>query len=83
MRARQVADLDPDRTDLGRLAAVRSLAALNNAAALDARTGRPIWRYARTLPNVAAHCTVMANRGFAMKHLGEVGLTKNLNRNTL
>lgn len=39
---------------------------LNNAAALDARTGRPIWRYTRTLPNVAAHCTVMANRGFAI-----------------
>ena len=38
----------------------------NNAAALDARTGRPIWRYTRTLPNVAAHCTVMTNRGFAI-----------------
>ena len=38
----------------------------NNAAALDARTGRPIWRYTRTLPNVAAHCTVMANRGLAI-----------------
>ena len=38
----------------------------NNAAALDARTGRPIWRYTRPLPNVAAHCTVMANRGFAI-----------------
>jgi alcohol dehydrogenase (cytochrome c) len=38
----------------------------NNAAALDARTGRPIWRYTRSLPNVAAHCTVMANRGFAI-----------------
>ena len=39
---------------------------LNNATALDARTGRPIWRYMRTLPNVAAHCTVMTNRGFAI-----------------
>src|SRR6185295_11850496 len=38
----------------------------NNAAALDARTGRPIWRYTRPLPNVAAHCTVMANRGLAI-----------------
>jgi PQQ-dependent dehydrogenase (methanol/ethanol family) len=38
----------------------------NNAAALDARTGRPIWRYSRTLPNVAAHCTVMTNRGLAI-----------------
>jgi alcohol dehydrogenase (cytochrome c) len=38
----------------------------NNAAALDARTGRPIWRYTRTLPNVAAHCTVMTNRGLAV-----------------
>ena len=40
--------------------------ALNNAAALDARTGRPIWRYTRRLPNVHAQCTVMTNRGFAM-----------------
>ncbi len=40
--------------------------ALNNAAALDARTGRPIWRYARRLPNVHAQCTVMTNRGFAI-----------------
>jgi len=39
---------------------------LNNAAALDARTGRPIWRYTRRLPKVASHCTVMTNRGFAM-----------------
>jgi alcohol dehydrogenase (cytochrome c) len=38
----------------------------NNATGLDARTGRPIWRYTRPLPNVAAHCTVMANRGFAI-----------------
>ena len=27
---------------------------------------RPIWRYNRTLPNVAAHCTVMTNRGLAI-----------------
>jgi alcohol dehydrogenase (cytochrome c) len=40
--------------------------ALNNAAALDARTGRPIWRYTRRLPNVRAQCTVMTNRGFAI-----------------
>jgi alcohol dehydrogenase (cytochrome c) len=39
---------------------------LNNAAALDARTGRPVWRYTRQLPNVASHCTVMTNRGFAI-----------------
>jgi alcohol dehydrogenase (cytochrome c) len=39
---------------------------LNDAAALDARTGRVIWRYTRRLPNVAAHCTVMTNRGFAI-----------------
>ncbi len=39
---------------------------MNSAQALDARTGRPVWRYARPLPNVAAHCTVMTNRGFAM-----------------
>lgn len=39
---------------------------LNNAAAIDARTGRAIWRYTRRLPRVAAHCTVMTNRGFAI-----------------
>jgi len=39
---------------------------LNNAAALDARTGKPFWRYSRRLPNVASHCTVMTNRGFAI-----------------
>ncbi len=39
---------------------------LNNAAALDARTGRTIWRYTRNLPDVHAPCTVMTNRGFAI-----------------
>jgi PQQ-dependent dehydrogenase (methanol/ethanol family) len=39
---------------------------LNNAAALDARTGRPIWRYTRHIPDVHAQCTVMTNRGFAI-----------------
>ena len=40
---------------------------LNNAAALDARTGRPLWRYTRRLPpNIASHCTVMTNRGFGI-----------------
>ena len=39
---------------------------LNNAAALDARTGRPIWRYTRRMPDVHAQCTVMTNRGFAI-----------------
>ncbi|MDQ6698679.1 MAG: c-type cytochrome, partial [Acidobacteriota bacterium] len=39
----------------------------NSAAALDARTGRPIWRYSRRLPpDVHSHCTVMTNRGFAV-----------------
>jgi len=38
----------------------------NNAAALDARTGRPIWRYARNVPDVHSQCTVMTNRGFAI-----------------
>jgi PQQ-dependent dehydrogenase (methanol/ethanol family) len=37
----------------------------DNVAALDARTGRPIWRYARTLPTIA-RCTVMTNRGVAI-----------------
>jgi alcohol dehydrogenase (cytochrome c) len=39
---------------------------LNNADALDARTGSPIWHYSRPLPAVASHCTVMTNRGFAI-----------------
>jgi PQQ-dependent dehydrogenase (methanol/ethanol family) len=39
---------------------------MNNAAALDARTGRPIWRYTRRIPDVHAQCTVMTNRGFAI-----------------
>ena len=39
---------------------------LNNAAALDARTGRPVWKYTRALPEVHSHCTVMTNRGFAV-----------------
>lgn len=39
---------------------------LNNAAALDARTGRRLWQYTRPLPAVASHCTVMTNRGFGL-----------------
>jgi PQQ-dependent dehydrogenase (methanol/ethanol family) len=39
---------------------------MNNAAALDARTGRPIWRYTRHVPDVHSQCTVMTNRGFAI-----------------
>ena len=39
---------------------------LNNAVALDARTGQPLWKYTRRLPSVASHCTVMTNRGFAV-----------------
>jgi alcohol dehydrogenase (cytochrome c) len=39
---------------------------LNNAVALDARTGRPLWKYTRRLPAIASHCTVMTNRGFAV-----------------
>ncbi len=40
---------------------------LNNAAALDARTGRAIWRYSRRLPaDIHSNCTVMTNRGFAI-----------------
>ena len=39
----------------------------NNAAALDARTGRAIWQYVRRLPSdIHANCTVMTNRGFAI-----------------
>lgn len=38
----------------------------DNAAALDARTGTPIWRYSRPLPAFHANCTVSTNRGFAI-----------------
>src|SRR5579862_358864 len=38
----------------------------DNAAALDARTGRAIWHYARRLPaDIHSNCTVMTNRGLA------------------
>ncbi|MBM3787086.1 MAG: PQQ-dependent dehydrogenase, methanol/ethanol family, partial [Acidobacteria bacterium] len=39
---------------------------LSNASALDARTGKVLWRYTRRLPQVASHCTVMTNRGVAL-----------------
>jgi PQQ-dependent dehydrogenase (methanol/ethanol family) len=38
----------------------------DNAAALDARTGSPVWRYRRPLPEFHANCTVSTNRGFAI-----------------
>ncbi|MFN0169586.1 MAG: PQQ-dependent dehydrogenase, methanol/ethanol family [Bryobacteraceae bacterium] len=39
----------------------------NDAAALDARTGRTIWQYRRRTPDdVHSFCTVMTNRGFAV-----------------
>jgi PQQ-dependent dehydrogenase (methanol/ethanol family) len=38
----------------------------DNAAALDARSGMPIWRYSRPLPAYHANCTVSTNRGFAV-----------------
>ena len=39
---------------------------LNDAAALDARTGAAIWRYRRKVPDdVHSYCTVMTNRGFS------------------
>jgi alcohol dehydrogenase (cytochrome c) len=39
---------------------------LNDAAALDARTGNVLWRYRRKIPeDVHSFCTVMTNRGFA------------------
>src|SRR5206468_4506681 len=39
----------------------------NDAVALDARTGREIWRYKRRLPEgIHQPCTVMTNRGFAI-----------------
>lgn len=40
---------------------------LNDAAALDARTGRTVWRYRRRVPDdVHSYCTVMGNRGVAI-----------------
>src|SRR5580692_8678040 len=38
----------------------------NRAFALDARTGRAIWRYQRRLPDKVLPCCGMVNRGFAM-----------------
>jgi alcohol dehydrogenase (cytochrome c) len=38
----------------------------NRAFALDARTGRAIWRYQRHLPEKIQACCGMVNRGFAM-----------------
>ena len=38
----------------------------NRAWAIDARTGRSIWRYARTLPARVKVCCGQVNRGFAM-----------------
>jgi alcohol dehydrogenase (cytochrome c) len=40
---------------------------LNDATALDARTGRVVWRYRRRVPDdVHSSCTVMTNRGLAV-----------------
>jgi PQQ-dependent dehydrogenase (methanol/ethanol family) len=39
---------------------------MNNAAALDARTGRQIWQYRRNVPQIKAQCTIVSNRGFAI-----------------
>lgn len=38
----------------------------NRAFAIDARTGRAIWRYQRNLPDKLQPCCGMVNRGFAM-----------------
>ncbi len=38
----------------------------NNAWAIDARTGRQIWRYRRDLPNDLHNCCGSVNRGFAV-----------------
>jgi alcohol dehydrogenase (cytochrome c) len=38
----------------------------NNVAALDTRTGRPIWRYQRTLPEDLRLCCGQVNRGLAV-----------------
>jgi alcohol dehydrogenase (cytochrome c) len=40
---------------------------LNNAAALDGRTGRIVWQYRRSLPeDLRKGCMVMSNRGFGI-----------------
>src|ERR1700740_3237439 len=38
----------------------------NRAFAIDARTGRSIWRYQRNLPDKLQPCCGMVNRGFAI-----------------
>jgi alcohol dehydrogenase (cytochrome c) len=45
---------------------VYATAVSNRAWAIDARTGRSIWRYARTLPAGVKVCCGQVNRGFAM-----------------
>ena len=42
----------------------------NRAFALDARTGRAIWRYQRNLPDKLQPCCGMVNRGFAILGTG-------------
>jgi PQQ-dependent dehydrogenase (methanol/ethanol family) len=39
---------------------------MSNATALDARTGKPIWRYNRPLTGYTPRCTVATNRGLAI-----------------
>ncbi|MEQ1871677.1 MAG: PQQ-binding-like beta-propeller repeat protein, partial [Vicinamibacterales bacterium] len=41
-------------------------ATANNVYALDARTGRPIWRYRRVLPDLLRACCGLVNRGLAI-----------------
>lgn len=40
----------------------------DHAFAIDARTGRAIWRYQRNLPDKLQPCCGMVNRGFAILH---------------
>ena len=42
----------------------------NNAWAIDARTGRQIWRYRRDLPDQLVLCCGTLNRGFAVLGVG-------------
>ncbi len=63
----QVADLGQFETSIIAVDGVLYGTGQNNRAfALDARTGRPIWRYQRSLPDKLAACCGMVNRGFAV-----------------
>jgi alcohol dehydrogenase (cytochrome c) len=63
----QVADLGQfETTPLAVDGIIYGTGQSDRAFAIDARTGRPIWRYQRNLPDKLQPCCGMVNRGFAI-----------------